>query len=145
MILELLNSVVSSFIGTFAFALILHAPKESWLVCSMLGSVSYGTYTLLRMLGAADALAMFLGVLLASSIAQIMAKRRRMIATVFVTLSIIPCVPGYGIYTSMSLFARDQMDAGMQAFVTAMTEVVMIALALAISSFVARSTKKIKK
>ena len=136
--LELIKVVVGSFVGTLMFAPLLHAPREAWLPSAGLGCLGYSTYVLLVNLGLHDAAAMFLGCLLASALAQVLARKMRMIATVFMTLSIIPCVPGLGLYESMSMFAAGDTAGGAAAFAAAMTNVLMIALALAVSGFLAQ-------
>lgn len=62
--------------------------------------------------GAAETAAMFIGALVAALGAQIAARRLKMIATVFVTIAILPLVPGVGLYRAMSALATGDMMAG---------------------------------
>ena len=122
--------------GTFGFAALLHAPRRSWLPAGVLGGLSYALYwTMNHLAGVDDAAAMFIGCLVGSFLAQLLARRMQMIATIFVSLSIIPCVPGLGLYRCLSLLGQGNHAEGLAAGVTAMVEIMMIALALGVSGF----------
>ncbi len=129
---------VTSFVGTFGFALVLHAPRKAWLPSSVMGGLAYTLYWTLMQLGMGEPSAIFLGALAGSLMAQYCARRMRMIATVFLLLSIIALVPGLGLYRCMALLAEAQYSAGLQTGVQAMTSVVMIALGVGVGSFLYR-------
>lgn len=136
---ELIRALVTSFVGTLGFAALLHAPRRAWLPASLIGGVGYLLYFALMQLGLSDPTSIFVGSLLASLLAQLAARKMRMIATIFVTLSIISFVPGLGLYRCMALLAEGQSDLGLKAGVAAMTSIVMIALGLGVGSFLFRS------
>lgn len=128
-------------VATAGFAALMHAPRRSWIVAGLLGGLGYAVYwALLNLVGMNDALSMFLGCLLATFLAQAAARVMKIIATVFVSMSIIPCVPGLGLYRCMSLLATGQTAEGAAAGVTAMMEILMITLALVVSGWLARVT-----
>ena len=132
---ELLVAFVSSFIGTLGFGVLLHTPKKALLWGGLLGGAGYLTYFGMLRLGLTEPLAMLLGAMLASTAAQILARRMRMIATVFVAMSIIPFVPGLGLYRCMSYLAQGQNAAGLSAGVAAMSSILMIALGVGVGTF----------
>lgn len=136
---ELLRILLMSFLGTLGFALLLHAPKKAWLPASLIGGISYTLYIALMELGAAEAAAMFCGALAGSLLAQICARKMRMIATIFVTLSIVSLVPGLGLYRCMEYLGAGKNALGIQAGVSAMTDILMIALGLGVGSLVFRT------
>ena len=68
----------------------------------------------------------------------------QMIASIFVLLSMIPLVPGLGLYRCMSFLAQEMYSAGADAGVRAMVDVVMIALGLAVGSFLFRMVVRAK-
>lgn len=135
----LLRILLMSFLGTLGFALLLHAPKKAWLPASLIGGISYTLYIALMELGAAEAAAMFCGALAGSLLAQICARKMRMIATIFVTLSIVSLVPGLGLYRCMEYLGAGKNALGLQAGVSAMTDILMIALGLGVGSLVFRT------
>ena len=138
-LLQLFVIYLSSFVGTLGFSVILHAPKKSWLSAASLGGLSYAMYWLLMQLGVGDPLANFAAALTVSLLAQFCARRMQMIATIFVALSIIPLVPGLGLYRCMSLLGQGKNAAGLQAGVAAMIAIMMIALGLAMGAFIFRA------
>lgn len=140
--LELLKITLGSFAGTLGFAVLLHAPRRAWLPSSIIGALGYMLFWGLMRLGLSEPSAMFVGVLVASMLAQLAARRMRMIATIFATLAIIPGVPGMGLYRCMSLLAQGMSAAGVREGVSAMTDIVMIALALGVGSFLTRRLMK---
>jgi len=139
MILELIRTYASSFLGTLGFALLLHAPKKAWLPASIIGGVSYTLYIALLELGSPPAAAMFAGALAGSLLAQFCARQMRMIATIFITLSIVSLVPGLGLYRCMEHLGAGRNALGLQAGVTAMIDIMMIALGIGVGSLVFRT------
>lgn len=137
-ILELFIKLVSSFVGTLGFAIFMHAPKRAWLPASAIGGVAYALYWWLLRMEVYAPMAMFIGALLGSVLGQYCARRMHMIATIFVLLAMIPLVPGLGLYRCMHYLAQEMYSAGANAGVRAMVDVVMIALGIAVGSFVFR-------
>ena len=60
-----------------------------------------------------------------------------MIATVFVTIAILPMVPGLGLYRAMSALAQGQLASGGAIAAYTMALIVMIALGIALGSTLA--------
>lgn len=131
---ELLRIYAASFLGTLGFALLLHAPKKSWLPASIIGAVSYTVYIALTGLGGHQAAAMFAAALVGTLLAQLCARRMKMIATIFITLSIVSLVPGLGLYRCMEHLGAGRNALGLQAGVSAMIDIMMIALGVGVSS-----------
>ncbi|MBQ7848938.1 MAG: threonine/serine exporter family protein [Clostridia bacterium] len=129
---------LSSSLGTFGFAIFMHAPKRAWLPASLIGGVSYTLYWALLQLHVNEPASIFLGALLGSLLGQYCARRMRMIASIFILLAMIPLVPGLGLYRCMSYLAQEMYGAGVDAGVRAMLDIVMIAFGLGIGSYVFR-------
>ena len=138
MLLDGFVTLMSSFVGTLGFAIFMHAPHKAWLPASAIGGVSYLLYWVLLQLGTYEPLAIFIGAFLGSILGQYCARRMQMIATIFVLLSMIPLVPGLGLYRCMHFLAQEMYSAGADAGVRAMVDIVMIALGLAVGSFLFR-------
>ena len=130
---------LSAFLGTLGFALLLHAPRKSWLPASVIGAVAYTLYWVLEQIGLSMPLSIFIGALTGSLLAQGCARKMRMIATIFVTLSIVALVPGLGLYRCMALLAQGENAAGVRTGVQAMITILMIALGLGVGSFLFRA------
>ena len=57
-----------------------------------------------------------------------------MIATIFVTIAILPLVPGLGLYRAMSTVAQGQTGAGLAIAASTMASILMIALGIGCGS-----------
>lgn len=139
LIVDLIIIFLSSLVGTLGFSVILHAPKKSWLPAALLGGLCYALYWLLMQLGLSEPVSTFTASMAVSLLAQFCARRQQMIATIFVALSIIPLVPGLGLYRCMELLGQGKNAAGLQAGVAAMISIMMIALGLAVGAFIFRA------
>ena len=138
MILQGLMKLISSFVGTFGFAIFMHAPKRAWIPASAIGGVAYTVYWVLLQFNLYEPGVIFIAALVGSVLGQYCARRMRMIATIFVLLAMIPLVPGLGLYRCMHYLAQEMYGAGADAGVRAMVDIVMIALGLATGSFAFR-------
>lgn len=145
LILDCTVKLISSFVGTMGFAIFMHAPKRAWFPASAIGGVSYALYWALLCLAVSEPVAIFVAALLGSVLGQYCARRMQMIATIFVLLAMIPLVPGLGLYRCMHYLGQEMYSAGVDAGVRAMVDVVMIALGIAVGSFVFRLTLRKKK
>lgn len=134
-----LTALLTSFIGTLGFAVLLHTPRHAWIPGSCIGAVGYTLYwALMAWAGLPETAAIFIGSLAASLMAQYAARRLKMIATIFGTLAIIAFVPGLGLYRCMSLLAQGNTSSGLQTGVAAMANIVMITFGLGMGSFLMR-------
>lgn len=136
---------LSSFVGTLGFALLLQAPRRSWLPASAIGAIAYTFYWVLVQMGSGESFSIFVSTLLGSMLAQFCARKMRMIATIFVTLSIIAQVPGLGLYRFMALLGQQQYSLAIRVGVNAMMSILMIALGLAVGSFLFRMLMMCRK
>ena len=84
-------------------------------------------------------ISIFIGALAGSLMAQGCARKMRMIATIFITLSIVAMVPGLGLYRCMALLAQGRNADGVRNGVEAMTTIVMIALGIGVGNFLFRA------
>ena len=138
MVADLLKMLVFSFCATLGFAGLLHAPLRSWLPAGLIGAVGYTLYWLLLQAGWPDPTAIFVGSCLASLLAQVTARRMRMIASIFSVLAIIPCVPGYGLYQTMFHIGQGNLSLGLSTGVDTMSSILMLALGIIVGSFAFR-------
>lgn len=129
---------LSSAVGTFGFAIFMHAPKKAWLPASAIGGVAYLVYWALLQCAVYEPLSIFIGALTGALLGQYCARRMRMIATIFLLLGMIPLVPGLGLYRCMHYLAQEMYSAGVDAGVRAMVDIVMIAFGLGIGSYLFR-------
>lgn len=142
MIKGLLIALVASFIGSLGFAVLLQAPKKSLVAGAAIGAVSYALYWLLLYFGVSELLAMFAGAAVGSLLAQYAARRMRMIATIFITIAIIPLVPGLALCRCMTYIAQGESALGAQVGLNAMQDILMIALGISVGGLGLHRKKK---
>lgn len=131
-------TLVTSYLATLAFGVLLHAPGRALHWAALLGSAAQGCFWGLQQAGLSDPFAIFLASVVASLLAEICARRMKMAVTVFVTLSIIPLVPGLALYRAMASLAQGASQTGADMGVSAMITFLMIALGVGMGSFIAR-------
>lgn len=130
----LLRAIVSGYVGAAGFGALLHAPKKGIFWGAAIGSVGYTAYWLIFHLSGAELPAMFVGALLAAVLGQIAARKLHMISTIFVTIAILPLVPGIGLYRAMSAMGQGDMMTGAKTAVHAMSLILMIVLGTGMGS-----------
>lgn len=133
---------LSSVLGSLGFAMVIRAPKRSWVSSGILGGSIYLLYSLL-MVWCPPGMAMFIACTVAGVVAQLMSRHFRIISTVFLTLSIVPFVPGYTLYRSMAMVGDGQTAAGASAGAEAMIYILMIVLGLSVGDFIYRSVLRL--
>ena len=126
--------LASSLLAGGGFGALLYAPRKAIIWGGLLGSAGYLCYWAAMECGAAETAAMFIGALVAALGAQIAARRLKMIATVFVTIAILPLVPGVGLYRAMSALATGDMMAGASIAAHTMALILMIALGIGLGT-----------
>lgn len=136
--LTLLLSFVGAAAGTFGFSVLLRTPKRAWLPSALLGGAGYLLYILLTAVGLSDAVSMLLSAAFASFTAYRLARRLHIISTVFLSMSIIPLVPGLGLYRCMSYIGASMADSAFSAGTDAMVVILMIVLGVSVGSFLNR-------
>ncbi|MBQ9251196.1 MAG: threonine/serine exporter family protein [Clostridia bacterium] len=138
MIQDILLPVLGAFIGSIGFALLVQAPLRSLLPSGIIAALTYLVYSLIAFAGVSEALAVFAGALFGSLAGQWVARRMKMIGTVFLMSAIVPVVPGLGLYRMMTLLGQGATAAGADQGIQAMITIAMIALGLGFGSFTDR-------
>lgn len=132
--LGLIRALVSGFLGAAGFGALLHAPKKGILWGAVIGSLGYSAYWLIFQLTGSELPAMFVGAFLGAALGQIAARRLRMISTIFVTIAILPLVPGIGLYRAMSALGQGDMAQGASIAAHAMSLILMIVMGTGVGS-----------
>ena len=125
-------------LGSLGMLVIVQAPRRSWPIAGLIAGLGYVLYDGLTALGLTAPLPVFLGCLAGCLLAQWAARRTRMIVSIYITAAVIPSVPGLGLYQCMSLLGEGNSTAGLEAGAAAMEDILVIALAIAISGYIAR-------
>ena len=142
---HILYAAVGAALGSVGFALLVHAPLRSLLPSGIIAALSYLVYMLLSMNGISDSMAVFAGALFGSLAGQEVARKMKMIGTVFLMSAIVPVVPGLGLYRMMTLLGQGATAAGADQGIEAMITIAMITLGLGVGSYADRHMHARKK
>ncbi|MEG0740581.1 MAG: threonine/serine exporter family protein [Clostridia bacterium] len=142
---EIVRVLACSFVAAIGFGALLHAPQKALCWGGIIGAAGYLCYWLLMTYSTNESAAMFVGALFAATCAQVAARGLKMIATVFVTIAIIPLVPGLGLYRAMSAFAQGDMAQGASVAAHTMALILMIALGIAMGTALFGAGRRFKR
>ena len=101
----------ASFITCVGFMITFNIHGFGGLLCALGGTVTWATYLLILDLTGNDLAAYFLAGVVASIYSEIMARVRKYPAISYLVISIIPMIPGGGVYYAMNYAVRDDMAA----------------------------------
>lgn len=92
---------IYSFFATVGFSVFLNAPKLTLIPCGAVGAIGWTLFYWLVNITSSSILANFLASIMVSVISEILARKLKQPAIVFVIPGIIPLVPGLGMYNTM--------------------------------------------
>lgn len=135
---ELLRASLGAFFGTVGFAMLIHVPRRALLVSGLIAILSYLVYWGSLRIGLSDPTSIFLGSLIGSLAGHQSARKIKIIGTVFLVSSIVPVVPGLGLYRMMAYLGRNRIADGANMGIRAMITIGMIALGLGAGAMISR-------
>lgn len=101
---------ICSYFLTVGFAYYLYTPKKSIIKVGIIGATGWCVYKLLIYLNMDAVIATFLATCLIGLIGEMLARKHKKAATVYLLPSILPLVPGAGMYNTMMCFINKQSD-----------------------------------
>ena len=108
MILRLIEEGIAAGIGTIAFALMFHVPKQYYLCGGVAGAAGWLVYRALELDVNSLMGPVFAGAFTVVFLSRIFAVRKKCPVTMFLIPGIFPLVPGMGIYqTAQALVGSD--------------------------------------
>jgi uncharacterized membrane protein YjjB (DUF3815 family) len=97
------------FIGCIGFSIYFNIHDFGILLCAFGGIVTFSTYLVALELGVGIIYANFLGGIVASVYAELMARLRHFPAISYLVVSLFPLLPGAGIYYTMAYAVQNEM------------------------------------
>lgn len=122
--------IISAFVSTFGFAIILNIERRKALVAGIGGIISWTTYILLMKYTQADYVSLFISSLVLTVYSEILAIKLRTPATVFSISALIPLVPGAYIYYTMIAAVSGDVNQTITLFVITIIKTVALALGI---------------
>lgn len=101
---------IYSFIATVGFAIFLNAPKSILISSGLVGGIGWSVFYYLVQLTGNDILSNFVAALLVSYISEILARKLKQPAIIFIIPGIIPLVPGLGMYNTMLYLVQNDYN-----------------------------------
>lgn len=129
---------LSALLGSFGFAMLLRAPVRSWLPSGLLGGLVYLLYFGLLQIISPE-IAILVSCTVASIIARFMSRHYKLIGTVYMTIAIVPFVPGYTLYRGIALIGQGSNSSGAGFVADAMVVILMIVIGLSLGDFISRT------
>ncbi|MHB1151426.1 MAG: threonine/serine exporter family protein [Eubacteriales bacterium] len=124
--------------ATLCYALLMRIPLRALILSAFLGSAGYIIFIISSNYLTSILAAYFIGTLFVSVIGEIMARIMKMPSTIFVIPSIIPLVPGYGLYLTMLLLVQNDFNGFIKTGAQTLFIAGIMAAAIALTNFVAR-------
>lgn len=111
-LLNLLENFFFSFLATVGFSIFFNSPIKSLIPAGAIGGVGWTVYMILFNFSGNAILANFLAAALISLLSEILARKMKYPAIIFVIPGILPLIPGLGLYNTMlSLVEERYTDA----------------------------------
>ncbi len=89
---------IAAFLGCYGFTFLANIHGFGGLLCAFGGSLAWAIYGLTAWLGCNDILCYFFAALMAAGYAETMARIRKYPAISYLVISILPLIPGAGVY-----------------------------------------------
>ena len=134
--------VLSSFAAAACFSVLLYQPRGTVIVSSLIAAAGYGLFLLLGQTTAGY----FFATLLIAVCCEVCARIMKRVATLFITSSLIPLVPGVGLYRTIRYILEAHYDQALSEGTSTLMGICAIALGITFSSlFFANLRKKQQK
>lgn len=97
----LLENFFFSFLATIGFSIFFNSPMKSLFHAGIIGGIGWTVYIILFDLYGNTILANFLAAVLISLLSEVLARKMKYPAIIFVIPGILPLIPGLGLYNTM--------------------------------------------
>lgn len=140
--------LVGSAVASGFFALLFHAPKRSIVPASLVAMAGYGVYLAGEALTGSLVAGNLFGAMVIAALGEWLARRMRMPATIFVSIGVLPLVPGLGLYNTMLNLVQNELETGARSGLETLMVAGAIAMGIALvtpffSIFHGRNKKKV--
>ena len=100
-IVTLLVNFFFSFLATVGFSIFFNSPRKSLIPAGIIGGIGWTVYMILFDFSQNPILSNFFAATLISLLSEILARRMKFPAIIFVIPGILPLIPGLGLYNTM--------------------------------------------
>ena len=132
---------ISVMAATCFFGLLLHQPKSTLVFTALIGWLGYEIY----LLAGSGLLAFFVSGLFVGILCELVARRVRRTTTLFLISSIIPTVPGLGLYRTMMAISENKLDLALKIGLDTLGGIGALALAVTMSTLIFSLIRPLKR
>ncbi|GAA3642782.1 threonine/serine exporter family protein [Asaccharospora irregularis] len=136
--MPLILHFILSAIATVGFSVFFQVPKDSLFPCGLIGGIGWTLYVYLFKVTDNGVFSAFIAASLLSLCSEILARKLKQPAILFVIPGIIPLVPGLGMYNTMLYLVQGDYNLG----ISTGTNTLFIAAAIALGVLVITSLSK---
>lgn len=129
---------IYSFLAAFFFSFLFNAPRRSILLTATIAGIGYTVFIIFRDGLNNPLLGYFIGTLIMALLSEIAARFLKMAATTFITIAILPLVPGLGLYLTMQYWVQNNYQATVQTGTQTMLAIGAMAMAIAVNSLLVK-------
>ena len=102
--------VLASLIACFGFSFVFNIHGSGFLLCVLGGGLSWGAYLGAQYLGTSAIIAYFIAAVVSATYSEMMARIRKYPAISYLVISIIPMLPGAGVYYTTNHLLRGETN-----------------------------------
>ncbi|MBS3970368.1 MAG: threonine/serine exporter family protein [Clostridia bacterium] len=132
----MVQQVFYAFMAALFFSFLFNVPRRSVLVTASIAGIGYLVFMLSNTIIEADLTGYFLGTFVMAALSEIAARVMKMATTTFITIAVIPLVPGLGLYKTMQFVVQNDYTAAVQTGTHAMLAAGAIAMAIAVNTLI---------
>ena len=108
---EYLLQLATAFAGSLGFAMLFHVRRQKLLLASLGGLLAWSVYLLMGRFSDQDVVRYFVASVVLTVYAELLARRVKCPATLFLVTAAVPLIPGGSLYHTMEYFMESDLDA----------------------------------
>ena len=108
--IDAITQILAGFVGSIGFGVLFNVRGKKLLMASLGGLVSWGLFLILSVFINNEPLNYFIVALLMSVYAEFMARKLKSPTTCFITISLIPLIPGGSLYYTMAYAFQSDIE-----------------------------------
>lgn len=143
--MDIIKQFLFSFMSTVGFAILFNCPKNSVLYAGAVGSIGWLFYYITYAVTKNNVAAPFIGALTVGILGEILARKNKKPATIYITAGIIPLVPGAGAYYTMLHLIENEFSLAASKGVETFFIAAAISTGIIISSIFSKSIKRVRQ
>jgi uncharacterized membrane protein YjjB (DUF3815 family) len=120
------------------FAFLFNVPKISIPITALLGGIGYVVFLIVGEQSSSQMFGFFIGTTVITILSEIAARIMKLATTIFVSIAIIPLVPGLGLYKTMLFIVQNNYELALSTGIQTMSAAGTMAMAIAITTLLYR-------